>query len=169
MIKPIVIILTLGLVFVAVAQNGQIIDPGKGGVPAQMAPRDHLFDPSRDAAKDIAAGVKLAAKQHKRVLLDVGGDWCPWCHKLDHTFTTDAEIAKLLHDDYVVVKVNWSQENKNEAVLSKYPKIEGFPHLFVLDEKGKLLHSQDTGLLETGDHHDHDKVVAFLKLWAPSA
>ena len=67
----------------------------------------------------------------------------------------------------LVVKVNFSKENENEKVLSAYPKIEGYPHLFVLDSDGKLLHSQDTGALESGKHHDHDKVLAFLKRWAP--
>ena len=130
------------------------------------ADKQEKFDPSRDAAADIKAGVEIAKKEHKRVILDVGGEWCPWCKKLDKMFHTDAEIAKELKEHYVVVKVNFSQENKNEAVLSKYPEIKGYPHLFVLDSDGKLLHSQDTGLLETGDHHDHDKVMTFLKAWA---
>lgn len=125
------------------------------------------FDPKRDAAKDIAAAVKLARKQNKRILLDVGGEWCGWCHKLDKFFSTDPEAVKILRAKYVVVKVNFSEENKNESLLSKYPKIKGYPHLFVLDKNGKLLHSQDTGELETGDHHDPAKVVPFLKKWAP--
>ena len=64
------------------------------------------------------------------------------------------------------MKVNYSKENKNEEVLSQYPRIAGYPHLFVLDSDGKLLHSQDTGELESGDHHDRDKVFNFLKEWA---
>lgn len=124
------------------------------------------FDPKRDAAKDIANAVKKATKEDKRIMLDVGGEWCPWCHKLDEFFMTNKEAAKILKENYVVVKVNFSEENKNEAVLSKYPKIDGYPHLFVLDKKGKLLHSQNTGDLETGDHHDPDKVIPFLKKWA---
>src|SRR5262249_37080637 len=122
-------------------------------------------DPSRDAAKDIAFGIARAKRENKRVLLDVGGEWCPWCKKLDKMFHEDKEVAKALADHYVVIKVNFSRENQNEAVLSKYPKIDGCPHLFVLDKTGKLVHSQDTGLLETGDHHDHDKVMAFLQKW----
>ncbi len=146
--------------------QGNIVHPG--GTPAQMdtSGKPHIFDPSRDAKKDIADGVKLAGKQHKRVLIDVGGDWCPWCHKLDGTFHQDAEIARFLAAKYVVVKVNFSPQNENKEVLSKFPKIPGYPHLFVLDAKGKLLQSQDTGLLESGDHHDHDKVMAFLKKWS---
>ena len=59
-------------------------------------------------------------------------------------------------------------EKKNEKVLARYGKVEAFPHLFVLEKNGKLLHSQDTGLLETGDHHDSNKVIPFLKKWAPN-
>ena len=136
---------------------------------AQEAPpkiERHKFNPKADAAKDIQDAIKLATKQNKRILLDVGGEWCGWCHKLDEFFLTNKEAAKILKDRYIVVKINFSPENKNETVLSKYPKINGYPHLFVLDKTGKLLHSQDTGLLETGDHHDADKVIPFLKKWS---
>ena len=137
------------------------------GTAASPAQTEHpKFDPKRDAARDIAEAVKVAQKKNKRILLDVGGEWCGWCHKLDKFFIENLEAAKILKDKYIVVKVNFSQENKNEALLSKYPKINGYPHLFVLDKNGKLLHSQDTGLLETGDHHDPAKVIPFLQKWA---
>lgn len=126
---------------------------------------EKIFDPTRDAAADIKFALRAASKEKKRVLVDVGGNWCGWCHKLDKLFKEDKAIAEILKQKYVVVKVNFSEENKNEAVLAQYPKISGYPHLFVLDAKGKLLHSQDTGLLETGDHHDPDKVKTFLKKW----
>lgn len=133
-----------------------------------QTPERVKFDPKRDAAKDISNAITLAKKENKRIMLDVGGEWCGWCHKLDKLFMTDAEIGKELKKGYIVVKVNFSQENENKEVLSKYPKIVGYPHLFVLDKTGKLIHSQDTGLLETGDHHDPAKVMTFLKKWAPN-
>ena len=136
------------------------------GAMAQTAKTEQIFDPSRDAAADLAAGIKKAKAEKKRVLVDVGGNWCGWCHKLDKLFKEDADIATMLKRGYVIVKVNFSPENKNEKVLSKFPEIKGFPHLFVLGGKGKLLHSQDTGLLETGDHHDPAKVKEFLTKWA---
>jgi thioredoxin-related protein len=125
------------------------------------------FDPGRDAAGDIRLAITEAGRSGKRILLDVGGEWCIWCRKLDSFFVEQKDVAKYLHENYVVVKVNFSKENENEKVLSTYPKIEGYPHIFVLDSEGKLLHSQDTGALESGKHHDHDKVLAFLKRWAP--
>ena len=72
-----------------------------------------------------------------------------------------------MYDNYEVVKVNYSPENKNEKVLSQYPKIPGYPHIFVLNKNGKLIRSEDTSLLESGKGHDKNKVMAFLKEWAP--
>ena len=125
------------------------------------------FDPARDAATDIENGILEAKRTGKRILLDVGGDWCIWCHKLDSFFKEYQDINLFLHENFIVVKVNYSKENKNEAVLSQYPKAAGYPHLFVLDSDGTFLHSQNTGDLESGDHHDREKVLNFLKTWAP--
>lgn len=126
------------------------------------------YDPARDAAKDIDAAVAEAARSGKRVLLEVGGEWCIWCHRLDAFWEQFPDIAKLLDDNFVLVKINFSPDNENQDVLSRYPEIPGYPHFFVLEADGSLLHSQDTGKLETGDHHDPDKMQAFLKEWAPA-
>jgi len=124
------------------------------------------FDPSRDAAADIQNAVAEARSTGRRVLLDVGGEWCIWCRRLDTLFTVHPELEKYREAHYVVVKVNWSPENKNEKVLSRYPPVSGYPHLFVLGADGTLLHSQNTGELEKGKGHDPEKVMAFLRAWA---
>ena len=125
------------------------------------------FDPKRDPEQDLKAAVAVASKSGQRIILDVGGEWCIWCRKLDKFFQDNKDVSEFLRTNYVVVKVNWSKENKNEKFLGKYPVVKGYPHLFVLESDGKLLHSQDTGELESGDHHDREKVFTFLKDWAP--
>ncbi len=121
------------------------------------------FDPARDAAADVAIATAAAKAQRKRVLVDVGGEWCPWCHIMDRFIAANADVKKLRDDNYVWVKVNWSPQNKNEALLSRWPKIKGYPHLFVLDGDGRLVHSQDTGDLEKGKDYDKERFVAFLR------
>lgn len=126
------------------------------------------FDPSRDAAADVARAVSIAGAQGKRVIVDVGGEWCSWCHILDRFIAGNAEVRALIDAKYVWVKVNFSKENRNRALLSRWPKIEGYPHLFVLDARGRLVHSQDTAELESGKGYDKTKFVVMLRRWSAS-
>ena len=131
------------------------------GLPAQDLPAK--FDPQRNAAADLATATAAAKAQHKRVLVDVGGEWCPWCHILDRFVAANADVKKIVDENYVWLRLNWSPQNRNEAVLSRWPRVKGYPHLFVLDGDGRLVHSQDTGQLEAGKDYDKDKVLAFLR------
>lgn len=130
--------------------------------------RPAIFNPARDAAKDIQDAVAEAAKTNRRVLVDVGGNWCSWCHEMERFIEAHPDLKALKDKHYVTVKVNFSPENDNAAVLSKFPKIKGYPHLFVLDKDGSLLHSQDTVLLEDGkSSYVLEKFKEFLAKWAP--
>jgi thioredoxin-related protein/uncharacterized protein YciI len=128
-----------------------------------------IFDPKRDAAKDISDAIVEATKSNRRIILDVGGNWCVWCRRLDSLFKANEDLSQFMNKNYVVVKVNFSKENENEKVLSQYPEIKGYPHLFILDKDGKLIHSLDTGELESGKGHSKEKVFAFLKKWVLSS
>jgi thiol:disulfide interchange protein len=134
---------------------------------AQSTPPAEKFDPARDADRDIKDAVAEARRTNRRVILDVGGEWCGWCHTLDRYFAEHPDLRDLRDRSYVWLKVNYSPDNKNEAVLSRYPRINGYPHFFVLDQDGKLLQSQDTSLLEEGRSYGHDKMQQFLLRWAP--
>lgn len=125
------------------------------------------FDPARDPVADLETAKVEAKRGGKRILLDVGGEWCSWCHILDDFVVGDAEIRSFRDANYVWVKVNYSEENENAAFLAQFPEIKGYPHLFVLDADGQLLHSQFTGELEKGKGYDRKKFFAFLKDWAP--
>lgn len=128
-------------------------------------PQREAFSPSRDAQKDIRDAMVEATRTGRRILLDVGGEWCIWCKRLDAFFVSHPGASDLMHKSFVVVKVNYSKENQNENVLSPYPKIPGYPHLFILEANGKLVHSQDTGLLEEGKGYSEQKIMTFLEQW----
>jgi len=139
----------------------------KGAQEAKYVPV-HEYDPKRDAAADVELALAEARRAKKNVLLEVGGKWCVWCRIMDSYFAANPDVLKLREDNYVTVKVNFSPENENKAVLSKYGEIPAYPHLLVLDAEGKLLQSQGTGELEAGKSYDKEKFVAFLKKWAPA-
>jgi thioredoxin-related protein len=127
----------------------------------------HTYSPARNADQDIKDAVAEAGRTGKRVLLEVGGDWCIWCHHMDDFFEQHPELLTLREKNFIMVKINYSDENKNEQVLSRYPPVKGYPHIFVLERDGKLLQSQDTGKLEEGKSYNLDKFMAFLKEWSP--
>ncbi len=125
------------------------------------------FDPKRDPALNLAAALETAARTSKRVILDVGGEWCGWCVYMDKFFFQNPALAKLRDDNFVWVKVNFSDENENRAFLAQYPVPTGYPHLYILDGSGKLIQSQDTSYLEAGNGYNIKKFRAFLKRWSP--
>jgi len=123
------------------------------------------FDPNSNPFDDLKTAVDSAQKSDKKIILDVGGEWCIWCHRIDAFMHGTVEVKSLIDENYIVVKVNYSKENKNEKFLSNYPAIEGYPHFFVLDKTGKLLHSQNTGELEENDDYSKEKFLTFLNKW----
>ena len=124
------------------------------------------YDPKADPNADLAKAVVEARRGNKRILVEVGGEWCGWCHRMHAFFDQNEPLRKLRDDNFVVFQVNFSEENRNEKFLAQFPKIEGYPHIFVLDAGGKLLHSQNTGDLEQGKGYNLEMFNAFLKRWA---
>lgn len=152
----------------SMASFGQSASAAGGEATTKAATAPDKFDPKRDPAADLTAAVERARSEGKRILLDVGGEWCSWCHFLDNFFAKNAELMKLREDNYVWLKINMSQENENKTFLAAYPEIQGYPHFFVLESDGTLLHSQHTNVLELGKSYDLAKMTEFLKKWAPS-
>jgi thioredoxin-related protein len=125
------------------------------------------YDPDADPDQNLHAAVREAKASGRRILVEVGGEWCSWCHILDRFVQEHDEIDRLWTEHFVTVKVHYDDEQPNEAFLGRYPRIEGYPHIFVLDTDGTLLHSQNTALLESGKTYSVEKMRAFLTRWAP--
>lgn len=140
----------------ASAKHGKKADPPPPATPAS-------YDASRDPAKDLQAAMAVATKTNRNILLEVGGDWCVYCHIMDQTFTKHPELQRVRDERYVTVKVNYSKDNPNQEFLSRYPRIPDYPHFFVLDSKGKLLLSQPTHKFEHGRTYKAGKIEDFLK------
>jgi len=158
LLPTVLTLLTIGLLLPA--SKGQTISQSKYQPVAK-------YDPKRNAAQDIDDAIKEAQRAHKRILLEVGGEWCSWCHTLDNFFEAHPDLVQLRDQNFVTVKINFSEENENKEVLSRYGSIESYPHLMVLDADGKLLLSKETGALESGKSYNLEKLTSFLKEWGP--
>jgi len=124
-----------------------------------------------DAKAEIATAVKKANTENKHVFLQIGGNWCPWCIKFHNFVDADPEIKKYVEDNFVVVKVNYDQKNKNLDVLADlgFPQRFGFPVFVILDGKGNRIHTQNSVFLEEDKSYNRDRVLQFYKHWSPKA
>lgn len=129
------------------------------------------YSATKDANKQISDAVAQATKENKHIILQIGGNWCPWCLKLNNFVKTDNQIDSLMKANFVYVHINYSKENKNMDVMKKleYPQRFGFPVLVVLDGTGRRLNTQNSSYLEQDKGYSKEKVLDFLKSWTPAA
>ena len=147
--------------------------PATGEVKKQHVPLEAYtaYDATKDGKAQIASAQADAKGKNKRVLVMFGGNWCKWCKALDGTFANDGAVKAVLDKSFVLVHVD-SDTNGPLNDAWGNPFANGFPVLVVLDADGAKLHVQETGSLEKEDKsvsHDPDKVVTFLKRWAPAS
>jgi thiol:disulfide interchange protein len=138
------------------------------GVGSALAANKQIYPDPSQAKLDLAAALKTAAAQHKRILLDFGGDWCGDCQVLDIYFH-DAANHPILEANFVLVHVNIGHMDANVDLAEKYgvPLHKGVPALAVLDEHGALLFSQKTGEFEDMRHLESSALTKFLLQWKP--
>jgi len=89
----------------------------------------HFRNVSFDEAK------KLAAKEHKAVMVDFYTSWCGWCKVLDRKTYTDDNVGRIADEKFVSVKID---AEKGEGVaLAKAGKVTGYPTIVFYTSEGK--------------------------------
>jgi thiol:disulfide interchange protein len=108
-----------------------------------FTPGKNIYPPIEQAQADVDAALKQAKREHKRVILDFGADWCGDCQVLDIYFHQSPNV-ELVDKYFIEVKVNIGREDANIELAHKYGvPVHGVPALAVIDANGKVLVSQD--------------------------
>lgn len=110
---------------------------------AQLAtPLPTPYDTRRDAEADLAATIAKAKKSGKRVLIDLGGNWCTDCRILAGVMELP-ELKPFIEKHYEVVSIDVGRFNKNMQIPARYgvPKLEGAPTILIVDTDGKLINA----------------------------
>lgn len=130
-----------------------------------------LYNPEADANLELKNAIARAKAENKHVFLQIGGNWCPWCIKFHKFCKADSEIDSAFKADFIVLKINYSKENKNLDILKmlEFPQRFGFPVFVILDSEGTRLHTQNSGILEKDKNYDRRKILNFIKNWNNAA
>jgi len=128
-----------------------------------------VYDEKSDPFKDANAAIKLAGETQRNVLIEIGGNWCGWCKKMDAFLAKNPEVYQKLHNEFVLLKVSVSDSNENEAFMKSLPPVLGYPHMYVSTSSGKMILSKDTAELLNGEQYSKKQWLAFLNKWQSRA
>ncbi|MDE1155617.1 MAG: thioredoxin family protein [Acidobacteriaceae bacterium] len=150
--------------------SGAVLVMGAAVCGAQSAPipRAHIYPPVEQAQTDIKAALLKAKQEHKRVILDFGGDWCGDCQVLNYYFHQGPN-QELLDKYYVLVDVNIGHIDQNLDLGQKYgvDLKHGVPALSVVNPNGTVVYGQKNGEFEDMRHMQSSDATLFLQTWKP--
>jgi uncharacterized protein YyaL (SSP411 family) len=82
-----------------------------------------------------------ARREEKPILLDIGAVWCHWCHVMDRESYEDPDIAKIINENFVAVKVDRDErpdiDSRYQAAISAVSGQGGWPLTGFLTSDGK--------------------------------
>lgn len=132
---------------------------------ALLPPYSKGYDSARDPFVDGRAALKLAQETKRRVLIEVGGNWCSWCLQLDKFLAENHQLREQLHRHFVILKVNVSEANDNAEFMAGLPKPLGYPHIYITEADGKIIFSKDTTQLLENSRYSVQRFQQFLDKW----
>lgn len=82
-----------------------------------------------------------AKRENKPILLDVGAVWCHWCHVMDRESYDNPEVAELINEHFIAVKVDRDErpdiDSRYQAAVSALTGQGGWPLTGFLTPDGK--------------------------------
>jgi uncharacterized protein YyaL (SSP411 family) len=82
-----------------------------------------------------------ARRENKPMLLDIGAVWCHWCHVMDRESYDDPEVAAIVNEHFIAVKVDRDErpdiDSRYQAAVSAVSGQGGWPLTAFLTPDGK--------------------------------
>jgi uncharacterized protein YyaL (SSP411 family) len=82
-----------------------------------------------------------AKQQNKPVLLDIGAVWCHWCHVMDRESYEDPEVAQIVNDNFIAIKVDRDErpdvDSRYQTAVQAISGQGGWPLTGFLTPEGK--------------------------------
>jgi thiol-disulfide isomerase/thioredoxin len=132
-------------------------------------PLPYPYDTDADAMADVDAAITRASANGKRVLVDLGGNWCGWCRLLAGVMELP-EMKPFMDEHFELVTVDVSSESgridRNLEIPERFgvEEIDGVPWMIVLESDGTVLHSSYE--VTDQNHEQPQEMADWLATWA---
>lgn len=130
-----------------------------------MGEHNTLFNPAQDAYQDLQEARARALRERKNVLIELGADWCDWCHRLDTFIRSHPDLSLLRSHRYIHVRLYVGEEERLSGICEHLPPFDEVPYFFVFRPDGHWLHSQATSPWEDGQDYNYERIWEFLSMW----
>jgi len=152
-----------------------------GAAPAAPAPRvsvaaiDQLpqplplpYDEAANADRAVAQAKALARRQGKKLLIDLGGNWCGDCRVLAGIMKLP-EVDRFVRQHYLVVTVDVGRMDKNLQIPARYgikDRLRGVPAILIVDPRtDRLVNGANLFALTDARHMTPQALADWLARW----
>ena len=121
------------------------------------------YDEAANANQQIQAALKTAKAENKSALIVFGANWCGDCKMLGIEMR-QGELARLVNERLVVVKVDVGKFDRNVDIASRYGNVikKGIPSVAMLRADGSVAYQTDGGELADARNMGREGVTTFF-------
>lgn len=127
------------------------------------------YDEAADASAAVDRARTQARRQGKRLIIDLGGNWCPDCRVLAGTMALP-ELDRFMKAHFVTVMVDVGRFDRNLQIPARYGitgRLPGVPALLVIDPKtDRLLNPDNFSALSSARKMSPQALADWIAGWA---
>jgi thiol-disulfide isomerase/thioredoxin len=126
------------------------------------------YDTNADASAVVDAAFARARKNGKRVLIDLGGNWCGDCIVLANLMQLP-ELKTFLAAHFEIVSVNVGRFDKNLQIPARFgitQRLEGVPSVIIAESDGTFVNPGHIAALADARHMTPQAIADWLAQWA---
>jgi thiol:disulfide interchange protein len=126
------------------------------------------YDEHAKADAAVATAFERARKSHKRVLIDLGGNWCVDCVVLAN-FVEQPSVKKFVAAHYEWVAVDVGRFDRNLQIPARFGltrRLTGVPTIIIATPDGKQLNQNDVFVLSDARAMTPQAVANYLAKYA---
>ena len=126
------------------------------------------YDANTDASAAVDAAFARAGKSGKRVLIDLGGNWCGDCIVLANLMQL-AEMQQFLAAHFEIVKIDVGRFDKNLQIPARFgitQRLEGVPSVIIAEPDGTFVNRGHIAALADARHMTPQAIADWLAQWA---
>jgi len=127
-----------------------------------------VYDEKANADQVVDDAMARAKKNHKLLLIDMGGNWCPDCVVLHNLMLVPA-MQKFIDAHYEVAMVDVGKFDRNPQIGARYgynTRLKGVPTILVVNPKtNKVINSEQVFALSDAGHQTPQDLADYLARW----